>query len=131
MRLEMYGEDPMTAGIQVRIAANPARESVRFAGHIAHATDAFAAMDLLVLPSLLDGQPATIMEANTSGILVNANPVGGVPALIEERREAFLISLRRPERVVALLTEWAAEPARFAALRETVACTDRAVSYLP
>ena len=115
----MFGEGPMTAQVQARIMSGRAASAIKFAGFADHPTTALAQIDVLVVPSVLDGRPAAVMEANACGVPVIGAPVGGIPELIEEGRNGFLALPRNHERIAALLSGWQADPARFAALRQS------------
>lgn len=119
LRFVMFGEGAMTAQVQARIAASPAREAIRFAGFADHPTTALAAIDLLVVPSVLDGRPAAIMEANACGVPVIAAPVGGIPELIDEGLNGYLSSPRDVARIAGLVARLRDDPAAFQALRES------------
>jgi glycosyltransferase involved in cell wall biosynthesis len=49
-----------------------------------------AALDILVLPSLVDGRPVVVLEALAAGVAVVASEVGGVPELIVPGRNGEL-----------------------------------------
>lgn len=115
----MFGEGAMSAEVKARIAASPARDAIAFRGFADHPATALAEMDVLVVPSVLDGRPAAIMEANACGVPVIAAPVGGIPELIEEGRSGFLCPPRDAARCATLVAALQEDPARFAALRET------------
>lgn len=119
LRFAMFGEGVMTEEVRGRIASSPARAAIRFEGYADHPTSALAEIDALVVPSLLDGRPVAIMEANACGVPVIGAPVGGIPELIEEGRNGFLAGPRDVARVAELAAGWRADPPGFAALRET------------
>jgi glycosyltransferase involved in cell wall biosynthesis len=118
-RFAMYGEGPMAVQVQARIAASRLAGIMTFCGYADHPTTALAAIDVLVVPSTLDGRPAVVMEANACGVPVIAAPIGGIPEMIEEGRNGFLVPPRDHARMAALLAGWLADPASFAALRES------------
>ena len=118
-RFAMYGEGPMAEQVQARIAASRLAAIMSFSGYVDHPTTALAAIDVLVVPSTLDGRPAVVMEANACGVPVIAAPIGGIPEMIEEGRNGFLVPPRDHARMAALLAGWLADPASFATLRES------------
>jgi glycosyltransferase involved in cell wall biosynthesis len=117
LRCVMFGEGAMTAQVQARIAAGPAAAAIRFAGFASHPTDALAEIDVLVVPSVLDGRPAAVMEASASGIPVIGAPVGGIPELIEEGRNGHVVTPRDHARIATLLAGWRQDLKAFARLR--------------
>lgn len=119
LRFAMFGEGAMTEEVRARIASGPAQAAIRFEGYADHPTSALAAIDVLVVPSLLDGRPVAIMEANACGVPVIGALVGGIPELIEEGRNGFLVGPRDVARVAELAAGWRADAPSFSALRET------------
>lgn len=117
LRFALHGEGPQAEAVKARIAGSPARDAIRYEGFAPHPTDAFAAIDVLVLPSILDGRPAILMEANACGIPVIASPVGGIPEMMAEGHNGLATTLRETDRIAAALAEWQARPEALAALR--------------
>jgi glycosyltransferase involved in cell wall biosynthesis len=58
-------------------------ERVLFLGYQERIADYYQILDLLVLPSLSEGLPNTVLEAMSFGVPVLATAVGGVPEIIE------------------------------------------------
>lgn len=117
LRFVMFGEGPMAEEVRARIAGSPANAAIRFAGFADHPTTALAEIDVLVVPSVLDGRPSAVMEASACGVPVIGAPVGGIPELIEEGRNGLLADPRDHARIAAQIARWQAEPECFAALR--------------
>ena len=117
LRFVMFGEGAMAAEVQARIAAGPAATAIRFAGFANHPTDALAEIDVLVVPSLLDGRPAAVMEANACGVPVLGAPVGEIPELIEEGRNGYVVAPRDHAQIAALLAGWRQDLEGFGRLR--------------
>lgn len=107
---EMFGSGPDAALIEERIARSDMASRLRYHGFIKHSRDALRQLDVLILPSKFDGRPVMVMEANACGIPVIAAAVGGIPELVSEGVNGFLISPTETERIHALLSKWQAHP---------------------
>ncbi|MBI4709035.1 MAG: glycosyltransferase family 4 protein [Candidatus Portnoybacteria bacterium] len=61
-------------------------------GSIPKAHEYLKALDVFVLPSLKEGLPYTILEAMAAGIPIIASNIGGIPEMISDNHNGFLIS---------------------------------------
>ena len=61
---------------------------------------AFAAADIYVLPSLLEGTPLTLIEAMMSGLPIVTTATCGMKDVIQDRRNGLLVPTRSPEAIV-------------------------------
>jgi len=52
-------------------------------------------MDVFVLPSLQEGFPRTMLEAMYMGIPIIASNISGIPEIIEEGKNGFLVTPKR------------------------------------
>jgi glycosyltransferase involved in cell wall biosynthesis len=59
--------------------------------------------DVLVLPSLWEGFPLTILEAWASGVAVIATKVNGIPAICTDKKNALLISKENSQELFAAM----------------------------
>lgn len=127
---EMFGSGPEAALVEGRIARSDMASRLKYHGFVAHSRDALRQLDVLILPSKFDGRPVIIMEANACGIPVIAAAVGGVPELVREGANGFLISPVETERIHALLSQWQMHPQSLEELKlssraHAVQCFDR------
>jgi glycosyltransferase involved in cell wall biosynthesis/SAM-dependent methyltransferase len=118
-RFSLYGDGPLTNDVQQRVATSPLGEHLVYRGLASDVRDALHGIDVLVVPSKLDGRPNIIMEASACGVPVIAARVGGIPDLIEDGRNGILASPNEISRMVALLREWSKDPAVLGDLRLT------------
>lgn len=116
-RFTLVGEGPMADEVRRRVRASPAASRVSFLGYADNLVAALQELDVLIVPSKLDGRPNIIMEANACGVPVIAAPVGGIPEMIEEGRNGFLVKPDDTARIRQILDGWLAEPNALDAMR--------------
>jgi glycosyltransferase involved in cell wall biosynthesis len=127
LRFRIYGEGWMAEQVRARVAAGPAAAAIGFQGGVPHARDALHAIDILVVPSLVDGRPNVVMEANACGIPVLGAPVGGIPELIVDGENGCVVDPRDHPAIAGIVSRWLRDPAGFAALRAR--CREAAVRH--
>jgi glycosyltransferase involved in cell wall biosynthesis len=89
------------------------REVIRLAGNqpvefLDWQSDVSAVMrdlDLLVIASKREGMPRVLLEAFSAGLPVVAFPVGGIPEVIDDEFDGFLVKGCSPEALAARLRE--------------------------
>ena len=115
---------PFAAEMVARASRNGLDERVTFTGPlVGEALDrAFAAADLLVLPSRAETYGMVVTEALARGIPVIASDVGGVREglgeAIGQEEPGLLVSPGDPHALAAALRRWLGEPALRQRLRE-------------
>jgi len=90
-------------------------DHVVFLGHQEKIADYYQVLDLLVLPSLSEGLPNTVLEAMSFGVPVLATAVGGVPEIIQNGN-GMMVPPNDPE----ALAERMIELLRDGALRQAI-----------
>lgn len=78
-------------------------------------------LDVMVLPSYVEGAPNVVLEAMSAGTAIVATSVSGTPELVRDGIEARLIAPRSADAIAAGLTEMASSPE----LREKFAAAAR------
>lgn len=80
--LAVVGDGPLRAQLESEIRQLGLSDVVHFVGSVRPVSHALAAIDLLVLPSLSEGQPMVLLEAMAACLPIAAIGVGGVAALL-------------------------------------------------
>ncbi|MEO7157776.1 MAG: glycosyltransferase, partial [Vicinamibacterales bacterium] len=92
-RLVIVGAGPKEAVLRAQVGAAGIAALVRFTGVLPQqeVSGWISAADVLSLPSRSEGMPNVIVEALACGVPVVASNVGGIPELIAEGRNGFLV----------------------------------------
>ena len=81
------------------------RERVIFTGSRQDVLDIMRSFDLFVLSSLYEGLPVALLEAMSVGKPAVAPTVGGIPEVIEDGLNGFLVQPRDPEKLAEKILE--------------------------
>jgi glycosyltransferase involved in cell wall biosynthesis len=87
----LVGEGPDQKRLEVRAQELGITGSVRFVGFRNDMANVYASLDLMVMPSLNEGLPMTLLEAMAAKRAVIASAVGAVPDVIEHGRSGLLV----------------------------------------
>jgi glycosyltransferase involved in cell wall biosynthesis len=87
------------------------RGTVRLAGFQADMAAAFAAADIVVLPSLMEGLGVAALEAMAAGRPVVASRVGGLAEVVVDAETGLLVAPGDPGALAAALLRLAQDPA--------------------
>jgi len=95
----------------VKAANRRIKESrVLFAGFRPGAASYLSAFDVFVLPSIKEGLPYVILESGLAGLPVVATEVGGIPEVIKDGENGFLVPPGKPELLAEKLSEITENP---------------------
>ena len=87
----IVGSGPELVRLQNYVAGSERlRDRVCFAGSREDVADLLKAMDIFVLPSLMEGMSNTILEAMATGLPIVATAVGGNPEILTDSRCGYL-----------------------------------------
>lgn len=87
----IIGEGPERKKLEKIITDNGLENIIFLTGKIENASELLPAFDLFVLPSLKEGMPYTILEAQNAGLSIVATKVGGIPEIIEDKKTGLLV----------------------------------------
>lgn len=91
MSLLLIGSGREEGRLRDLVAREGIAEDVLFLGTRRDLPDLFRAMDAFALSSLWEGLPLALLSAMASGIPVVATPVGGIPEVIKDGENGFLV----------------------------------------
>jgi O-antigen biosynthesis protein len=86
----MTGAGPLSEEVRLR-AQGLGADRFSFLGVVEDIRAHIASLDILVLPSIVDGRPMVVLEALASGVPVVASRVGGLPGLVRDGETGFLV----------------------------------------
>jgi glycosyltransferase involved in cell wall biosynthesis len=118
----LVGDGPDRAGLERRAHELGIIKDTLFLGYQEDVGPLYAAFDALVLPSGNEGTPVSVIEALAAGTPVVATRVGGVPDVVRDGEDGFLVELGESEEFAERLAELARDPA----LRERLGAAGRA-----
>ncbi|MDD5589867.1 MAG: glycosyltransferase family 4 protein [Candidatus Portnoybacteria bacterium] len=103
----LIGSGPLEKQIKTKIAQMGLADKFILTGILPNAARYLKAFDVFVLPSEKEGLPYTIIEAMAAGLPIVASRVGGIPEMVQDGMNGYLISPHDPEalaeRVLQLL----------------------------
>lgn len=112
------GAGPLESSVR-REVARLSDTRLRFLGVVDDIGAHIASLDVLVLPSILDGRPVVVLEALVRGVPVIASRVGGLPALVREGETGFLVEPGDTAAISRHLRRLSENPTELEALRKS------------
>jgi glycosyltransferase involved in cell wall biosynthesis len=106
----MVGDGPDRASVEELARELGIMRECLFPGYQEDVGRFFSAFDVFVLPSGNEGTPVTAIEALASGCPVVATRVGGVPDVVTDGADGFLVEPAAVEELAARLAELARDP---------------------
>ena len=108
--LLVVGDGPDRAGFEQRARDLGLVRHCLFLGYQEDVAPWYAAMDAVALPSGNEGTPVTVIEALAAGKPVVAYEVGGVPDVVRDGVDGFLVEPGSTSGLAERLTQLAADP---------------------
>jgi len=118
--LVIVGDGPLRAVLGQCAESHGVSRDVKFLGMRTDVYNVMRAFDVFALSSLHEGMPMVLLEAMALGVPIVASHVGGIPEILEDRREGLLVpagdagALAREIEVLAGSSELRAELIRAA-----------------
>jgi glycosyltransferase involved in cell wall biosynthesis len=106
----MVGDGPDRAQLERRAHELGIMRDTLFLGYQQEVASLYAAFDALVLPSSNEGTPVSVIEALAARTPVVATRVGGVPDVVREGEDGFLVETGDTEALADRLARLAHDP---------------------
>src|SRR5256885_8779959 len=107
----LVGDGPDRVGLEQRAHDLGIVRDTLFLGYQEDVAPFYAAFDALVLPSSNEGTPVSVIEALGAGRPVVATRVGGVPDVVRDGEEGFLVEPGATDELAERLGQLARDPA--------------------
>jgi glycosyltransferase involved in cell wall biosynthesis len=118
----MIGDGPDRPAVERRAHELGLMRDTFFLGYQEEVAPFFAAFDAMILPSINEGTPVSAIESLAAGRPVVATRVGGVPDVVREGEDGFLVEPGDVDALAERLARLAADPE----LRERLGTAGRA-----
>ncbi|MFH1023970.1 MAG: glycosyltransferase family 4 protein [Planctomycetota bacterium] len=105
VRYIIAGDGNYVEQVRSAITRLGVEDIVRMIGHRDDVPDLLAALDVVTLPSHSEGTPQVILQALAMGRPVVASNVGGIPEIVEDRKNGLLVSPESSEALAAAIRE--------------------------
>ena len=120
--LVLFGEGTWRRKLEKLISLLGLRDRVKMPGFVSNAAATFSCFDLLVIPSLTEGLPITLLEAMRGKIPVIASRVGGIPNVLEDGVGGILVEASNEIGLAEAIRTLAESPVRRSNLAEKAYC---------
>jgi len=97
IKVSIFGDGPLRQYLQSRIQQYDLADVVSIYGHHSNLKSIMHAWDVFVLTSESEGLPMSLIEAMSVGVIPICTRVGGIPEVIEDGINGFLIKSRTPD----------------------------------
>ena len=95
-RLILVGDGPERQKVELMVDELGLRRNVLLTGYRRDVLNLLRCSDLLVLCSEIESAPLTLLEGMSSGLPVIATDVGGIPEIVADGRNGFLVPQNSP-----------------------------------
>ncbi len=104
-KLIIVGEGSMENTLKKQVKQSKLENIILFAGkkNMQEIKSYYQQANVLILPSLWEGFPLTILEAWSSGIAVIATKVGCAPVICTDKKNAMLVSKKNPSELASAM----------------------------
>ncbi len=110
LHLAIVGGGPLREDLQRLARERGMADALRLLGVRTDVPDCLAGMDIFVQPSLNEGMGRALIEAMAAGRPVVASRVGGIPAIVQDRKTGLLVTPDDPAALARAIEELLRKP---------------------
>lgn len=100
VKIILIGDGPLREDLESSMDTLGLQNDIIFTGFKKDVKAMLPALDMFILPSLTEGTPMALLEAMSYGIPVVATSVGGIPLVINNRKNGLLVSPSNSSEIV-------------------------------
>lgn len=104
IKLVIIGDGSLRKSLFQKITENNLESNILLAGYKADARRFLPLFDILVISSVTEGLPITMLEAMSAGVPVIATAVGGIPEVIRDGVTGLLVPPRDPVKLSSAIS---------------------------
>lgn len=109
-RLMLVGDGPDRISVERLVKRLGLEEHVMLTGFRSDVANLLNCSDVVVLCSETESAPLTLLEGMSSGLPVIATRVGGIPEIVDDGVNGFLVQSKNPEAIAERVLELNADP---------------------
>lgn len=108
LRLSIVGDGPLMGSLREQVEQAGLADVVWLPGARSDIPQLLQGFSVFCLPSLAEGTPVSLLEAMASGLPVVASRVGGIPEVVGEGQQGYLVAPADTEALATALARYAA-----------------------
>ena len=107
VELLILGDGPQMGALKSYVDKLEVRDQIKFNGWVCNSELPYfySAADVVVLPSLSEGQPRTVLEAMACGSSFIGTMISGIEDTVVDGETGFLVSTRNPDQLAKAIIE--------------------------
>jgi glycosyltransferase involved in cell wall biosynthesis len=115
----LIGDGELRKDLEENIKFNSLENRIKVIGFVQDLRSLYADMDILLLTSVREGTPVSIIEAMANGKIVIANRVGGIVDLIDHERNGYIYALEQENSMIEKINSILNNPNDYNDIRES------------
>lgn len=118
LKFRMFGDGVQTNEVLSRVSQSVYQKKFEVDGFVEDVRVALKTVDVIVVPSIFDGRPNIVMEANAFGIPVIGAPVGAIPEMITDGENGYVLEPNNAQLILDRLLPWINNPDAYESARQ-------------